>query len=99
MNIIDVKTLLDVPDLQESFPGFVAVTDCDREKIFPEMEVSVRSNGETFKVKIEEVNDQELVGKVLQSEFYFDQPFGFLDFIRFEKKNVIDIFTIYGVDY
>ena len=99
MTIIDANTLLDVPELQESYPDFKSVTNCDREKIFPGMEVSVRSKGETFKVQIEEVNDQELIGKVLQTEFYFEQPFGFLDLIRFEKKNVIDIFTIYGVDF
>jgi len=99
MIIIDVTTLLDVPELQKDYPDFKAVTNCDREKIHPEMEVSLRSKGETFRVKIEEVNDQEVIGKVLQDVFYFDQPFGFLDFIKFEKKNVIDIFTIYGVDY
>lgn len=99
MIIIDATALLDVPLLQENYPDFVAVTNCDREKITPGMEVKLRSNGEDFRAKVEEVSGQEIIGKVLREDFEFSQPFGFLDYIRFEKKNVIDIFTIYGVYY
>lgn len=97
--IIDATTLLDVSQLQEDYPDFVSVNNCDRDKIRPEMEAKLRSNGEDFRVRVEEVNDDEIIGTVLREEFYFDQPFGFLDMIRFEKKNVIDIYVINGVYY
>lgn len=99
MAIIDVTTLVDIPKLQEDWPDFKAVTDCDREKIRPEMEVRIRSNSEDIRVKVEEVNGDEIVGKVLTEIFYFDQQFEYLDMIRFEKKNVIDIYIINGVYY
>jgi len=96
MTIINVTTLLDVPKLQEEWPSFSAVSMCDTEKITPEMEVKVRSNGEDIKIKIEEVDDENLVGKVLTERFAFQQQFEHLDFIRFKKKNVIDIYDIHG---
>lgn len=97
--IIDATTLLDVTALQEDYPDFVSVNDCDRDKIGLDMEVLLRSNGEDFRAKVEEINGDEIVGKVLREEFYFPQPFEFLDLIRFEKKNVIDIYVINGVWY
>lgn len=99
MAVIVPTTLLDVPALQEQYPTFKSVDDCQRAKIQPEMEVTLRSNGEDFTVKVEEVTDTYLIGKVLTEQFYFDQPFQQLDFIQFERKNVIDIKVIYGVYY
>ncbi len=99
MNIIDTTSLLDVPVLQEEYPNFVAVTNCDRTKLGLDMEVLLRSNGEDFRAKVEEINGEEVVAKVLREEFFFPQPFGFLDWIRFEKKNIIDIYVIDGVWY
>lgn len=99
MAVIDATNLLDVPALQEDYPDFKAVSDCDREKLGLEMEVLLRSNGEDFIAKVEEINDQIVVGKVLKEVFYRAQPFGFMDFIRFEKKNIIDIYVINGVYY
>lgn len=97
MATIIPTTLVDVPELQELYPDFKSVSDCDREKIQPDMEVKLRSNGEDFIVKVEEVNGDYIIGKVLKETFYFDQPFEYLDMIQFEKKNVIDITVIYGV--
>ena len=99
MTVIIPTTLLDVPELQEVYPDFKSVDDCQRAKIQPEMEVTLRSNGENFIVKVEEVTDTYLVGKVLTESFYFPQPFQQLDMIQFERKNVIDIKVIYGVYY
>ena len=99
MPIIIPTTLLDVPALQEQYPNFQSVDNCAREKIQPEMEVLLRSNQEDFYVKVEEVHETYLVGKVLTETFYFEQPFGFYDLIQFERKNVIDIKVIYGVYY
>jgi len=93
------KNLLDVPKLQEIYPNFKAVSDCDREKIEPEMQVIIRSNQEDILVKVEEVTDDYLVGKVLNDHLYFSQPFGYLDFIQFERKNVINIIVINGELY
>jgi hypothetical protein len=92
-------TLLDVPELQEEYPDFKAVTDCDKQKIGPDMEVTLRSNGEDFIVKVDEVTDTYLTGKVLTETFYFTQPFEYLDFIQFERKNVIDINPLPGIYY
>jgi len=101
MTPIIVNDLLDVSLLQETYPTFKAVDNCTREKIVPDMEVLVRRAGEDFRVKIEEVNGETLVGKVLTEKFYFFQPFKFEDWIQFEKKNVIDIYDIdrWGVLY
>jgi hypothetical protein len=63
------------------------------------MEVRVRSNSEDIRVKVEEVNGDEIIGMVLTETFYFDQQFDYLDLIQFEKKNVIDIYIINGVYY
>lgn len=98
---IIVNDLLDIPVFQEEWPDFKSVDNCTREKIVPDMEVLVRRSGEDFRVKIEEVNGETLVGKVLTETFYFDQPFQDGDWIQFEKKNVIDIYDIdrWGVLY
>jgi len=97
--IIDVTTLLDVVKLQEDYPDFVAVTDCDRSKLGLDMEVRLRSNGEYFTAKVEEIDGEKVVGKVLREQFAFPQPFKYLDWIRFERKNIIDIYVINGVYY
>lgn len=99
MAIIEPTTLVDIPKLQESYPDFKAVTDCDREKIATEMEVKIRSNSEDIRVKVEEINGDEIIGKVLTETFYFEQQFDHLDLIRFEKKHVINIYIINGVYY
>ena len=99
MAVIVPTTLLDVPALQEQYPTFKSVDDCQRDKIQPEMEVLLRSNGEDFYVKVEEVHEDYLIGKVLRNDFYQTQPFEYLDMIQFERKNVIDIKVIYGVYY
>ena len=99
MAVIVPTTLLDVPALQETCLQFRSVNDCQREKIQPEMEVLLRSNGEDFYVKVEEVHEDYLIGKVLRNDFYFQQPFDYLDLIQFKRKNVIDIKVIYGVYY
>jgi hypothetical protein len=98
---IIVNDLLDVPALQEEWPEFKSVNDCTRAKIVPDMEVLVRRSGEDFRIKIEEVSGEILIGKVLTEEFYFPQPFQNGDWIQFEKKNVINIYDIdrWGVLY
>lgn len=96
MVIINVTTFLNVPQLQKDWPGFKSVNDCDRNKIVPEMEVRVRSIGEYITIKIEDVDGDILIGKVLTKNFSFDQPFNYLDFVKFNKNNVIDIYDIHG---
>lgn len=98
---IIINDLLDVPSLQVDWPDFRTVDNCAREKIIPDMEVLVRRVGEYFRVKIEEVNGEILIGRVLTEKFYFDQPFQAGDWIQFEKKNVINIYDInrWGVLY
>jgi hypothetical protein len=101
MNPIEVNDFLDIPAFQEMWPNFKAVNNCDREKIEPDMEVSVRRCGEYFRIKVEEVDGETLIGKVLTSVFYFNQPFKVNDYIKFYKKNVISIYDInrWGVLY
>lgn len=101
MTPIIVNDLLDIPSFQVGWPYFKSVDNCTREKIIPDMEVLVRRAGEDFRVKIEEVNEKILIGKVLTEKFYFDQPFQAGDWIQFEKKNVINIYDIdrWGVLY
>jgi hypothetical protein len=101
MAVIVPDLLLNVPAFQENWPEFKAVDNCAREKIIPDMEVKLRRIGEDFRVKVEEVNGETLIGKVLTEEFYFTQPFSAGDLIQFEKKNVIDIYDIdrWGVLY
>jgi len=98
---IEVNDLLDVPSFQKKWPDFKAIDNCTREKITPDMEVLVRREGEDFRVKIEEVTGEILVGKILTEIFYFNQPFQYEDYIKFEKKNVINIYDInrWGVLY
>jgi len=90
---IVVNDFLDVPELQESNSEFKAVADWMRAKIIPDMEVRLR-RGEYIRVKIEEVNGEILIGKVLTETINLEQPFGYLDWIQFEKKNVVDIYDI-----
>jgi len=97
--IIDATTLLDVVAFQEKYPDFRAVTNCDREKVGLEMEVLLRNNGEYFRARVDEINGNIIVGKVLREDFYFKQPFKYQDMIRFEKKNIINIYVINGVYY
>jgi len=99
MTPIIVNDFLDVPELQET-TDYKAVTDDQRELIIPDMEVRVR-RGEYIRIKIEEVNDQILVGKVITESFNLSQPFVHLDWVQFYKKNVIDIYDIdrWGVLY
>ncbi len=92
--IIDVNDLLDIPTFKEKWPQFRSVDNCAREKIEPDMEVLVMRSGEYFQVRIDSVDGETLTGKVLTEKFYFDQPFKVNDFIRFYKKNVIDIYDI-----
>lgn len=99
MATITPKTLTDIPELQKDYPNFVAVTDCDRAKIGVDMELTLRSNGEDFTVKVEEVGETHLTGKVLTRTFYFNQPFEAGDFIIFERRNVIDINPLPGIYY
>lgn len=99
MTPIVVNDFLDVPALQET-TEYHSVSDEDRAKIVPDMEVRLR-RGEYIRVKIEEVDGQILIGKVLTETLNLDQPFEYLDWIQFEKKNVIDIYDIdrWGVLY
>ena len=97
MAVINVPTLLDVDKLKENYANFKSVSECDILKIELDMEVLLRNNGEDFRVKVEEINGDELVGKVLRENFSFDQPFNYLDMIKFERKNVIDIYVNYGL--
>jgi len=94
MTPIEVNDFLDIPSFKEEWPEFKAVDKCDREKISPDMEVLVRRSGEDIVIRIESVNDQVLVGKVLTKKFYFEQPFQTGDFVQFFKKNVINIYDI-----
>jgi len=98
MTPIIVNDFLDVPALQET-TVYHSVSDDDRAKIIPDMEVRVR-RGEYVRIKIEEVNDQVLIGKVL-TQPVSNQPFEYLDWVQFYKKNVIDIYDIdrWGVIY
>ena len=100
MTPIIVDDLLDIPSFQEEWPDFKSIDNCDREKITPDMEVLVRRY-EDFRVKVEVVAGEILVGKVLTEKFYFVQPFQTGDYIKFEKKNVINIYDIdrWGVLY
>lgn len=99
MNPIIVDDFLDVPELQK-INEYKSVSDAQRELIKPDMEVRLR-RGEYIRVKIEEVNDQILIGKVLTEGLYLEHPFKYLDWIQFYKKNVIDIYDIdrWGVLY
>ena len=94
---IDVSTLLDVTELKEYYPDFNSLAYCETIKIELDYEVKLRSNGEDFRVKVEEINGDQLVGKVLREHFFFDQPFQFLDEINFERRNVIDVYINYGL--
>jgi len=96
---IIVNDFLDVPELQKT-TEYKSVTDEQRGLIIPDMEVRVR-RGEYIRIKIEEVNDQMLIGKIITTEFSLEHPFKFLDWVQFEKKNVIDIYDInrWGVLY
>ena len=94
---IDVPTLLDVTELKEDFPDFNAIQYCQTAKIELDYEVKLRNNGEDFRVKVEEINGDQMVGKVLREHFSFEQPFAFLDEINFERRNVIDIYVNYGL--
>ena len=94
---IDVPTLLDATALKEEYPTFNSIAYCETVKIELDMEVLLRNNGEDFRVKVEEINGDQMVGKVLRECFYFDQPFGFLDMINFERRNVIDVDINYGL--
>jgi len=98
MTPIIVNDFLDVPALQET-TDYHSVSDEDRAKIIPDMEVRVRQ-GEYIRIKIEEVNDQVLIGKVI-SQLASPQSFKYLDWVQFYKKNVIDIYDIdrWGVLY
>ena len=94
---IDVPTLLDVTKLQEDYPDFKAIAQCETVKIKLDMEVLLRNNGEDFRVKVEEINGDQMVGKVLREYFHSDQPFEYLDEINFERRNVIDVYINYGL--
>ena len=99
MTPIIVNDFLDVPALQET-TDYNSVSDEQRDMIVPDMEVRVR-RGEYIRIKIEEVNGDILIGKVITEHLNLDQPFGHLDWVQFEKKNVIDIYDIdrWGVLY
>ena len=96
---IIINDFLDVPALQET-TEYKSVTDEQRALIIPDMEVRVR-RGEYIRIKIEEVNEQVLIGKIITTSFSLEQPFKFLDYVQFEKKNLIDIYDInrWGVLY
>lgn len=92
---IDITPITaDIPKLQNEWPSFKAINDCDREKIDLDMEVKIRVKGQDIRVKVEAMNGIIIIGKVLTKTFYFDMPFGEGDMVQFEKKNVIDIFDI-----
>jgi hypothetical protein len=97
MTSIDVKTLVDVTELKEDYPDFRSIALCETTKIELDMEVLLQSNGEYFRVKVEEIDGDQMVGKVLRENFDFNQPFEFLDWINFERRNVIDIYINYGL--
>jgi len=94
---IDVPTLLNVVAMKEMNPDFKAIDYCETAKIELDYEVLLRNHGEDFRVKVEEINGDQMVGKVLRDHFDFNQPFQFLDEINFERKNVIDVYINYGI--
>jgi len=94
---IDVPTLLNVVVMKEMNPDFKAIDYCETAKIELDYEVKLRNNGEDFRVKVEEINGNQMIGKVLRETFSFDQPFTFLDEINFERRNVIDVYINYGL--
>lgn len=99
MDIIVVNDFLDVSKLQEKDPEYKSVSDRDRNEIIPDMEVLVR-RGQYVRIRVDQVNDNIIIGKVLTTSTW-PQPFEQYDFVRFEKKNVIDIYDIdrWGVLY
>jgi len=99
MNIIIVNDFLDVLQLQENDPEYKSVSDNDRSKIIPDMEVLVR-RGQYVRIRVDDVNGETIIGKVLTSSTW-PQPFEQFDYVQFEKKNVIDIYDIdrWGVLY
>ena len=99
MDIIVVNDFLDVSQLQANDSEYKSVSDMDRSKIIPDMEVLVR-RGQYVRLKVEEVNDEIIIGKVLTTSTW-PQPFEQYDYVQFEKKNVIDIYDIdrWGVLY
>ena len=99
INIIVVNDFLDVPELQKTDPTYKSVSDEDRAKIFPDMEVLVR-RGENVRIRVDDISGELIVGTVLTTSTW-PQPFKQYDAVQFERKNVIDIYDIdrWGVLY
>lgn len=98
---IVVNDFLDVPEFKKDWPDFKSVDECQRGKIQIDMEVTLRRVGEDIRVKIEDIQGDNIIGRVLTEAFYFDHPFQQGDFIQFKRKNIIDIYDInrWGVKY
>lgn len=92
MTPIVVNDFLDVPLLQETDSDFKSVSDEDRAKIAPDMEVMVR-RGENVRIRIDSIDGNTLIGFVL-TESEWEQPFNQYDWVQFEKKNVFDIYDL-----
>jgi len=59
------------------------------------MEVKIRSNGEYFKVRVDQLDDNKIIGTVV-TEVYpeMPQPFKQYDVIEFYTENIVDIVDI-----
>lgn len=91
---IIVNDLLYPAALKGIYPIFNTIDLKETKKLEVGMEVKVRRMGENFRVRVDEIDGNTLIGKVIGGTFYFPQPFQKGDIIQFEKLNVINIYDI-----
>ena len=91
---IIVNDLLDPGALKDIYPLFNTIDVRETKKLEVGMEVKIRRMGENFRVRVDEIDGDTLIGKIIGGTFYFKQPFQKGDIIQFKKLNVINIYDI-----
>jgi hypothetical protein len=80
-------------DIKENYNPSEVICVGELNKLEVGMEVKLRA-GEYFRVRIDEINGDELIGLVLTETLYFQHNFGYYDTISFRRENVFDVYDI-----
>lgn len=89
-----ISDFLDVDSFLQVNPDYKAISRSELDKLEVGMEVRVQHNGEYLRIRIDEIDGNNLTGTVVTKLFYQHHSFVYLDQISFEKKNIIDIYDI-----
>jgi hypothetical protein len=95
MEALTIPNLANACQMAREDPDLKIVSQIDINNLGVEDFAKLSHAGERFEVKVEEITTkgEQFIGTV-RSDLTFNHPFEFGDFIKFESKNIFNVFSL-----